>query len=96
MTDHFLYTPILNGALTVAQNDGWRAVTRDRVAEEAGVGAGSVNTVFGTIDALRGAVMHEAVQRQILPIIAQGLADRHPIARAAPVELKKRALDLML
>lgn len=96
MTDHPFHAQILNAAIDIAQTDGWRAVTRDRVAEQAYVAQGSVNAHFGTIDALRTAVMEEAVRREIVAIVAQGLAEQHPAARAAPVDLKRRALEQML
>lgn len=71
----------------------WQTMTRDEIATEAGLSAGSINHGFGTVEALRDRVMGEAVERQILEIIAQGLAAGSPIALAAPLELKARALS---
>lgn len=101
-SEHPFLAQILNAAVAMAEKYGWRALTRDRVAEYARVGAGSINTHFGRIENLRDAVMDEVVRRAnsgddtALTILAQGLCDGHPSAKAAPVDLKRRALDLML
>ncbi len=52
---------VLEAALAVSKDKGWHALTRDGVAERAGVAAGSVNNAFGTMDGLRDAVMGYAV-----------------------------------
>lgn len=87
---------IFDAAMAIAETDGWRALTRDRVAERAGVGQGSVNTHYGTIEALKSAVMVEAVRRQMVAVIAHGLVEQHPAAIAAPPELKRRALEMLV
>lgn len=83
---------VLDAALTLAERFGMGAVTRPRVASESGVATGTVSNAFGTMEGLRDAVMVAAIEREILPIIAQGLSDRYPSALAAPPELKQRAL----
>lgn len=83
---------VLDAALTAAESHGYRAFTRQQVADIAGVATGSVNNAFGTMDALRDAVMSVAVDRGLVAIVAQGLADRHPAAIAAPGDLKQQAL----
>lgn len=52
---------VLEAALAVSKERGWQNLTRDGVAVRAGVGAGSVNNAYGTMDALRDAVMAHAV-----------------------------------
>lgn len=84
---------VLDAAVALAARHGMQAVTRPRVATEAGVSVGSVSNAFGSMDALRDAVMSAAVDREILPVVAQGLAERYPAAVAAPPELKTRALS---
>lgn len=86
---------VLTAALALAEEKGWHALTRDAVAERAEVSAGSVNNAFGTIGHLRDAVMAMAIKCQILPIIAAGLAAKHPAAVAASDDLKRRALALL-
>lgn len=83
---------ILDAALALAGERGYKNVTRDDVAAVAGVATGSVNNAYGTMAALRDAIMAEAVSQKLLAIVAQGLADAHPAARSAPPELKQSAL----
>lgn len=83
---------ILDSALELAELRGYRAITREQVAERAGVATGSVNNAYGNMEGLRDAVMAAAVERRVPGVVAQGLADGHPAARAAPQDLKDSAL----
>ena len=83
---------ILEAGVALAGERGIQRVTRDEVAERAGVATGSVNNAYGTMGDLRDAIMVEAVQRELIPIVAEGLAMRHPAACAAPQALKDSAL----
>lgn len=88
-------TAIMAAALELAEATGFGNITRDGVAQRAGVAVGSVNHEFGTIAKLRDEVMAQAVAREILPIIAQGLACNHPALQNAPGELKSAALAVV-
>lgn len=83
---------MIAAALKVARVRGWQTMTRDQIAHEAGCSTGQVTTVLGTMPQLRRTVMRAAVQRKDLPVIAQGLVAQDPNAKAAPLELKQRAL----
>ena len=83
---------VLTAALVEAACAGYDKFTREAVAARAGVSDSSVNHEFGTMDALREAVMAEAVEQGHLVIIAQGLANAHPLARAAPEHLRLEAV----
>jgi len=83
---------VCRAAVAVAGAEGLAAVSRSRVAEAARVSLGTVSNAYGTMQALRDAVMHEAVSRPILSILAQGLAMGDPIARAAPEPVRQAAL----
>ena len=87
---------ILEVAYVMAQRDGFGTLTRDGVAAEAGVAMGSVNHHYGTMDALRDAVMRMAIEREDLPVIAQGIAAGHPIAQGAPLNVRTKALATLL
>ena len=56
---------ILNSAILLAKQYGWRNLKRDVVAKEAGSATGSVNHYFGTMEDLRSEVMRIAVERRI-------------------------------
>jgi AcrR family transcriptional regulator len=83
---------VLVAAVALSQEIGYANITRDAVAERAGVAAGSVNNAYGTVADLRDAVMAHAVENELLGIIGSGVANGHPAARAVPAELQQRAL----
>lgn len=85
----------MDAAITLAQAIGYQWITRDQVAEAAGVAAGTINNAFGSMVGLKRAVLQAAVERGIKEIVAQGMADGHPIARAAPAAVRRAALDHM-
>lgn len=87
---------ILTAAIEVAKRDGFANITRDAVATHAGVSNGQVNHMFNTMTQLRRAVMRAAVHREILPIVAAGLAGGDSEAHKAPEWLKRNALDTLL
>lgn len=82
---------VLAAAVSLALDVGYANITRNAVADRAGVADGSVNNAFGTMEGLRDAVMRKAVDDGHAGIVAQGLAARHPLAVAAPQWLKDRA-----
>lgn len=84
---------ILDAAIQESLEVGYRNFTRRKVASRAGVAVGSVNHAFGTIDALRDAVMRTAIAREITALVRQGLADNHPAVQSAPPGLKQLAMQ---
>lgn len=82
---------ILEAAIELAKKDGYQWITRERVAAQAGVSPGTINTAYGTMPALKRAVLSAAVDRGIWEIVAQGLADRHQIVMDAPPEIRSNA-----
>lgn len=82
---------ILDAALKLAEADGYQWITREAVAALAGVSPGTIHNVFGTMPDLKRAVLKAAVERRIIPIVAQGLGDRHAIVQDAPEDLRREA-----
>jgi AcrR family transcriptional regulator len=87
---------ILNAAVELAQESGYASLTRDAVARRAGVSDGSVSNAFGTVDALKAAVLRAAVARGLVVVIAQGLADKHPETAALPATLRTKVAAHLL
>lgn len=82
---------VLEAAIVEAEAEGYQFITRDAVAKRAGVSAGGVNNAFGTMLGLKRAVLREAIRREILPIVAEGLACKSPVIAEASPELIERA-----
>ena len=83
---------ILDSALKLAEENHYNDITRDAIADHAGVSVGLVTHYFGTMPKLKRDVMRAAVRIESLPVIAQGLAARDPHALKASSDLKQRAL----
>lgn len=86
---------ILAVAVTMAKDAGYHKLTRDAVAEAAGVSMGLVTRYFGTMNQLRRDVIRYAIRHEIPEIIAQGLANSDDHAKKAPDELKTRAKAIL-
>lgn len=82
---------ILDAAVDLSCTHGYTNISRQQVADRAGVSTGLVTKYFGTMQQLRRAIIRAAITREIPEIIAQGLAcsDRHVMK--APDELKAAA-----
>jgi hypothetical protein len=87
---------ILTAAVDLAQAEGFHHITREGVAAAAGVSEGLVSKHFGTMAALRRAVMRAAINQEILEIVAQGLSIGDPCAIKAPDALKADAARSLL
>jgi hypothetical protein len=86
---------ILSVAVTMAEAEGYNKITRDKIAESAGVSMGLVTRYFGTMGQLKTAIMRRAVKSGIAVIVAQGLANGDDQAKKAPAELKAEAATLL-
>ena len=86
---------ILNVAVSMAKRGGYHKITRDAIAENAGVSMGLVSRYFGTMTKLRRAIMRAAIVQEIPEIIAQGLANGDNHAKKAPEKLKAKAVTLI-
>lgn len=81
---------ILSG-LSLAEQIGFSNLTRDKVAEAAGVTGGLVGTYFPFSD-LKHKVMLEAVERRSVKVLAEGMALDHPAALDIPNDLKSEVI----
>lgn len=82
---------LLAAALKLAARTGWRTMTREAVAEAAGVSPGLVSARLGTMDALRRSVMRQAVRERCVPVVAEGLVAGDKHARKADGALRAAA-----
>ena len=70
---------LLDTALQLAVDHGWRSLTHHGVAVAASVSNGLVVARLGTKQDMLRAVMRRAVNRGVVPVVAEGLAvgDKH-------------------
>lgn len=82
---------ILKTAVTIAGSVGYNKITRELIANHLDISVGLINRYFGTMPNLKRDIMRSAIKNEILPVIAQGLANGDKHAKKAPHELKIRA-----
>lgn len=86
-----LHDKILRAAVRLAKKRGFRAFTRSDVAVEVGCATGTVNYHFDSMDVLRMEVMREAIRREVMAVVAEGLSRRHVLVLRAPERLRRKA-----
>ena len=84
---------LIDVALGLAAADGWRSLTRERIALAAGVSPALVSARLGTMEQLRRSVMRAAVRQRVVAVVAEGLALRDKHAMAADEELRALAAE---
>lgn len=87
---------ILDAALVLARRHGYKGLTRDAIAKQAGVAGSTVQYHFGTVAKLQRDIMRHAIKTQDLAVVAQGLVLRDAHALKAPEELRVRARESTL
>jgi AcrR family transcriptional regulator len=91
---------ILNAAVNLAETRGYLGVFKRNVALMLGCGMGTVNYHWGTMDALRIAIVHEAIRTGNRAIVLQAAARRDPVLhhkRLSPnLRVKLTALNVTL
>ena len=87
---------ILDVAVDLARDIGYSKITRDQIAQAAGISPALVSDYLGTMPKPRRDVVRRAVVREVLEIVAQAMASRDPHVQKASDELKQRAVALMM
>ena len=82
---------VLNVALQLAIEVGYTQVTRERISSVIGITKQAIQHHIGSMDELRTDMMREAIARECLPVIAQGMALRDPLVHSASSDLLGRA-----
>lgn len=86
----------VEAGLRYAERDNYRRVPIRKICADHGKSHTLIFHYFGTAVGFQNAVMSLAVERSCVAVVAQGLADRNPIATAAPDELRRAALDALM
>ncbi len=82
---------ILEAAIVAAQQQSFTGMRMQHVSAAAECSNALVVSYFGTMTQLRRAVMRAAIKRELLPIIANGVATKDPVALRADPALQKKA-----
>jgi AcrR family transcriptional regulator len=86
---------LLDVALRLAEYAGWRTLTRDAIAEAAGVSGGLVSQRLGTAEQIRRSVMRRAVLLRCARVVAEGLVAGDVHAAKADDALRADCAALM-
>jgi AcrR family transcriptional regulator len=86
---------ILYAAVNLALQHGYCRITRDDIAEAAGVSSGLVNHYFETIDKIRKEIIKTAIDKNIVELVAQGLGMRDREVLKAPPHVRQSALNFL-
>jgi AcrR family transcriptional regulator len=86
-----LRTAIFEAATELARSKGLQNITQGEVVRKAGAAYGMIHYHFESMDGLRAEVLRRAIQHEDLAIVAQGLAQKHPMTRKLSASLKRRA-----
>ncbi len=82
---------LVDAGILAARRVGFNNLRREDAASVAGCVVGTISLHFNTLGQFKRAIMREAIKREELRIIAEGLAVRDANALKAPEELKRRA-----
>lgn len=83
---------ILDAAVDISRSLGYANISRQQVADRAGVSTGLVTKYFGTMNQLRVSIVRQAIKSEVLPIVAQALLNNDPRSKKVSDELRDRAL----
>lgn len=83
---------LIKAALALAKVHGYKAVTREQIAERCKVSSALVSYHMGTMPDMRRTLIRHAVAQRALRVIGQALAAGDAEVRLIPAELKKEAL----
>lgn len=84
---------IIEAGIAVAHRDGVTAVTAKSVAHAAGVTRQTIHNNFTSSGAMRDAILRECIKRELLPIIAQLIVNKHPLADTVSDKLRTAAIQ---
>jgi AcrR family transcriptional regulator len=96
MDTHMRQEYILDAAIKLALQKGYKNVTRNGLADFANIAPALLNHHFVTMDNIRRAVVQRAIEREIIPIIAQSLIEygENTIHRLKP-ELQEKVIHYL-
>lgn len=86
---------ILVVAVDLAKDHGYHKVTREQIAEQAGISKGLITNYY-SMDQLRAAIMKRAIKTEVVEIVAQGIANKDKRASKISEELRKKVVESLM
>lgn len=83
---------MLTAALSLAENSHYLTVTRRDIAQALGLSGPAVQYHFKTMKRMRAELIRAAIEREVLPVVAQALVLGNEQAQSAPEALKLEAM----
>jgi len=87
---------LLEIALQLAIEKGYTNLDRSMIAKKAGVSISLITEYFKPFKELKKELMFQAVKRNIVQIIAQGLSIKDPLALKVSPRVKQQATSFLL
>lgn len=87
---------ILDAAINIAKKIGYQKLTCKNISHETNMSRSHITHRFKSIKILKRLVLRTAIDQKILPIIAQGLANKDEATKKIPQKLKETALKSIL
>ncbi len=84
---------LIRAGLDLCRLTAYYEVTRDEVAAFAGVGSGSVNSYFGTINNYRQELIKAAIETRHLKILADAITRKESLVQGLDPQLKQEVLS---
>jgi AcrR family transcriptional regulator len=85
------YEQVLQAAVELAREIGYQQLTRNKIADFAGVSPALVSHYLGSMVETVDKVIEAAISGKVLEIIAQGLTYQNELIMNAPRELREQA-----
>jgi AcrR family transcriptional regulator len=86
---------ILDAAIQLSIKIGYRSITRDAVADIAGISSALIAKYFPRMTQLKQAVMQTAISREVVEVIIQGLAINDIQALNIDYDLKEKVMKYL-
>ncbi len=90
------YKQILDKAVELVIADGLANLTRDGLAEFAGISQGQIGYYFEDMDGLREAIVLRAIENQNIEVLAEAMRYKHPAIYNLSEKLRKAAIKILI
>lgn len=87
---------ILDAAIDLSIQKGYRQLTRQSIANKIRCAAPLINHYYGNIENLRDIVLQIAIEREIMPILAESYGSRGKETSHLPTPLKEKVINYLM